>query len=534
MSCCCWRKHELIVSYKGLKKEKSGGINNYYQVLQWIYKEFPDLRCQELSLYMDQIKLIPSNYLPIFKTYKSIEITVSLVKSTIKTNLGVFKLRLPQSDLLCTGFLVSPTYCIIPADLVQDHLNNDKRPLLLFENDEEVELNPTSQGIELGHNLLAFELKTPVINFKPISLENSCKLTQSSLATESDLEFSFVLMFTREKPVLTKTNLKTLGFNIDSYSIEKELPIGASGCPILSQENDLIAIINSFGEIVFVSSFYNLLRDNIELPHSVDQSIIKDHPGFMQTACFFDSCRSEGQFYSTDEALNKVFKTPEMILGSTAVVSNHGIIIVGLSPDQNPKTWLFDGKNTIELPPTKKKHLYHSCLALDDEIYVISGSTPSVEVYNFNDSTWKLIEPLEKRRAMASAAYYNNNIYLIGGRREKKFIRSILKYADNSWVKINLKLDIGVSMLGCIVRHKDFLIFGGETTGKKNLQSWSVNVRKKEIHEEKYSVENNFGRFSQLYLEDEVLLYANDGTLYKYDMDSYELFTVSLDKEDIN
>jgi hypothetical protein len=531
---CCWRRHELIVSYNGLSKEKSGGVNNYYQVLQWIYKEFPSLRCQGLSLYMGQTELTPSNYLPIFKTYKSIEITVSLSKSTIQTNLAVFKLRLPKGDLLCTGFLVSPTYCIIPADLVQDHLNNGIRPLLLFENDDEVELNPASEGIELGHSLLAFELKTPVTNFKPISLENSCKLTSSTLRTQSDLEFSSVLMFTREKPVLTKTNLKTLGFNIDSYSIENELPEGLSGCPILSQENDLIAVINSFREIVFVSSFYYLLSDNIELPHSVEQSIIKELPGFMPTACFFDSCRSEGQFYSTDEALNKVFKTPEMILGSTAVVSNHGIIIVGLSPDQKPRTWLFDGKNTMELPPTQKKHLYHSCLALDDDIYVISGSTPAVEVYNFNESSWRFIEPLKKRRAMASSAYYNDSIYLIGGRREKKFLRSIMKYADNSWAKISLKLDIGVSMLGCIVRHKDFLIFGGETAEKKNLLSWSVNVRRKKIQEEKYNVGNNFGRFSQLYLEDEVLLYANDGTLYKYDTDSHELFTVSLDKEDIN
>ena len=81
--------------------------------------------------------------------------------------------------------------------------------------------------------------------------------------------------------------------------------------------------------------------------------------------------------------------------------------------------------------------------------------------------------------------------------------------------------------------NKELLVFGGTTSDGKNAMSYRINVKKYTISEEKYSIVQNFGRSSALYLNDEVLFYSNEKILFKYDCTSSEIYKISLDQEEV-
>ena len=93
---------------------------------------------------------------------KSLEITVSKSETKVKTNLGIFKLRVDSDDLICTGFIISPQYAIIPSNFFHNH--DVAKLRLLFEDETEYKINPQGKMIEIGFNLIAVELEANVLN----------------------------------------------------------------------------------------------------------------------------------------------------------------------------------------------------------------------------------------------------------------------------------------------------------------------------------------------------------------------------------
>src|SRR5574343_1145957 len=99
MSCVC-NKRQLEITYNSIKHEKEGGFNNYYQILQYIYTQYPELRCHALTLYYKSSAISPDQYLTIYSHDPSLEIKIEKSQSNQDFNMAVFKLRISENDLL--------------------------------------------------------------------------------------------------------------------------------------------------------------------------------------------------------------------------------------------------------------------------------------------------------------------------------------------------------------------------------------------------------------------------------------------------
>ena len=318
----------------------------------------------------------------------------------------------------------------------------------------------------------------------------------------------------------------------EEYPLDLDEDEGMIGSPIISIENKLLGVVNTNCSMLKSQCIFTLLQEELLLPVLTPKTSLIETIYFQPTTSFLDNENNILLFYSLEEAVCKAIQCVEMISGSTAISTQYGIIVCGLTSQQQALVWLYDGKTIRELPPTMKKHLYHSCVAINNLLYVISGSTTAVEIYDFTTNCWTFTTPFTKRRCNATAVYANY-VYVIGGKRENKLLSSILKLKNDSWIKIKVKLPQKIFSCGCLVFNKELLVFGGTTSDGKNAMSYRINVKKYTISEEKYSIVQNFGRSSALYLNDEVLFYSNEKILFKYDCTSSEIYKISLDQEEV-
>lgn len=519
---CCGKCQSLTVVYNGVAKQKSVFFTNISQVIQWIYKKFPELRCYALDLSSSSFALnTQADYINLARKSKSFEIQVEVAKNKYsKKNLGIFKLRLENGDLLSTGFLVSNTFAIIPQEFYEGKDISKLR--LLFENGLELKLKEETEALRAGFNLVAVEIEKELECFQLVGFE-----VQNHIANAKGK----VWYYTKNRPLLQAQTVCFERIFDEEEPLNLELSEGSIGAPILSHNNNLLGVVISSTTAIGFHHLVNLLKEKVIFQIADQYTEISDFPNFPITTCFLDTKNSELVYYSFDEAVHKVTSFVDFMKGSSAVVCSHGIFVTGLSPDQCPKSWIFTGSSVKELAPSLRRHLYHTSLFIDNCIYVISGTTAEVEIYDFKWNSWTLTTPLPKRRAMATAAYFNQKIFVIGGKRENTILRSILVFINPMWEKLEIYLPERIFSVGCIIVKNKFLLFGGENANGENSSSWELDVEKKNISNSNYSVLSTFGKFPVLYLESETMLYSNSCLLYKYDPISKEIYNVSLDEE---
>ena len=522
---CCSKKRYLTVSYEGKTKNSPVFYNNYYQLLQWIYKEFSELRCYGLNLKVNSIYFKNQDeYSRTILSSRILDIEIEKVVSEVTSNLGIFKLRINSDDLLCTGFLLSPQHALIPKE--QFFAYNVKDFCLLFEDNTEKKIKIDGMNLVVANSLILVELESEVLNYQPICFETTNQSTNI---------LGNLFYYCKRFPVLNKKKIIFSNNVVDLKSLDLYLDEGTIGSPIISSDDSsLLAVVSEDFSIISFSLIYDEIKDKILVQET--QYITEDNLStyMTPTICYLDWKNNRLVYYSSEEAVNKSIPFVKIIKGSSATICSYGIFISGLCIEQQSRAWLFNGNSIKELPPPQKKHLYHSSIVMDNQVYIISGTTSSVEVYDFQENCWNFIFPLPKRRAMATSIVFSTHIFIMGGKREEKILKSILKLDNEGWKKIELVLPAGLASFGCIQIHKEFLIFGGDCDEGKNSKSWMINIKKKRITEENYSVINNFSRFPILYLENEVLMYSNDGVLLKYDRETQEIYTLSLDEEQRN
>jgi Kelch motif len=521
MGCSCSKSKDLIVTFKGVKKEKPGGFNDFFQVLQWVYKEFPELRCQGLDIRSNS-KLIksPSDYTSMYNSSKVLEISIEKSQSCISTSIGIFKIRLELDDLLCTGFLVSSDYALVPENFI--NLKNYSRISLLFEDNTEIKLKPNTGLISIGYNFALAELESEITHFEPVPIDTKQQFSYG---------LSKICYYSKLFPILQEQTINFEPYFSEDQPLGIELQDGAIGSPVISSENTLLGIVNSKTSMLKSQYINQKVHEHIKIEAEKTRNSIIEFRRFDLTTCFLDCRKQKLVYYSPEDALNKVLSSPEMLQGSVAISTKFGIFATGLNPLQQPISWIFDGKSIKTLPPTQKRHLHHASIAIDNLVYVISGSTLAVEIYDFDSNTWTLSTPLKKRRIMATPVHIKSKIYLIGGRRENKILKSIIRLKDSNWEKLDLILPKNIAAVGCLCIENQLILFGGETKEGPNDASYKIDIKNKLITNEKHSIVNNFGKFSVLYLPDEILFYSNQGILFKYDPVSPEIFKVSLDQE---
>ena len=515
---------KITVSFNGVSMERSLYFTEYDQLIQWIYKVFPDLRCYALDLRVNSVSLTnQSEYTSLIKSTKSLEIQIEKSKSKHSSNsFGIFKLREENGDLLCTGFLVSDSFAIIPLCIYESSKIQNLQ--LLFEDGSDVKLKYDGEVVRVGNFLIVAELEHKIVDFHPVTFELDQHLANIT---------GKIWHYTIHRPVLHQRKVYFQRLFNEEEPLNLELEPGAVGSPIISSTKNLLGVVISSTSAIGFQTLLSTLKDKIIQQDSITHCEVTEVTNFPDTTCYLDTRSSKLVFYSPEEAVHKSTPFVRFIKGSSAVVAGQGIFVSGLGPDQMPRVWIYNGYFGKELPPTLNKHLYHSSLAIDNCVYAISGVTAAVEVYDFTCNSWTLLTPLPKRRAMTTAVNYQRKIYVIGGKRENKVSKSILKFRNNDWKKIGVKIPLGIYCAGCIIAGGNFIIFGGMNSEGKNLKSWAINDKEKSCEESNYSIDGGFGRFPVVYLESEVFMYSNVGALYKYDTVSQEIYMLSLDEETI-
>ena len=516
MSCVC-NKHQLEIYYNNIKHEKQGGFNNYHQLLQYIYTKYPDLRCYALTLFYKSAAISPETYRFLYQKDHSLEVYIEKSHPSQVFNLAIFKLRLKDDDLLSTGFFFTYTHAIVPSEFCTDSLIPNLR--LLFEDETEIKVSEENEVISLGQGLSILVFKEKQTLLQPIlfDLENLLTINQS-----------YAYFYTRAYPILDKKPTEVLNMSSD-YSIEVEE--GAVGAPILSSESKLLGIVNSLNTVIPIKDLKTNFPESITFPAGFDLEIERQFVSFYPTTCYLNVKKKTAAYYSAEEAVNKIINFDLMIEGSTASCTIYGVVFVGLGLNFESMAILFDGQNLEKIPNPKKKHLFHCSVFHNDLLFIIGGNSAAVEAFNFRENSWKTMPSLNKRRSSASAISIKSCIYVVGGKRDTKYSKSILKFHRNKWKKIGLKLPCPLANLGLLLMDKDIIVFGGNNEENENLESWSIDLKDLQIKTEKFSSGLKFGRFNYANYSDEILIFSNNSKMIKYDKEGHDLYKVIVDKE---
>lgn len=521
MSCSCIKRH-LKLEYDSKIHEKPGGFNNYTQLIQFIYTTFPELRCYPLTLYLDSSPISPQQYHSLFMHNKILEITIKKQLPEHLTPYAIFKLRLNESDVIGTGFLFTYTHGFISSDFCSPKIFSELR--VLFEDGSEFGLKEGTEAVDLGSNISLIELSEKFMNFQPVIIDLDKHLSNVH---------TFVYFFLKSLPQLEKKPIEILNFSSVDNTIETEE--GMIGAPILSSDNKLVGIVNSINTVVPIQDIIKNLPESITLPSCYEFNIERPLADFYPTTCFINHSNQTAGYYSADEALNKTFQIYPMLPGSSATSTLYGIVFIGVNLEMDSISLLYNGKKIEILPSPLSKHLYHASIYHNELLYIIGGSSSVVEYFNFRENLWKHIEGLSKRRSFATAAACGRYIYVVGGKRNERYLKSILRLKKEKWTKLGIFLPVHLASCGVIQRKSDLLVFGGFKSGDaENEESWKISLSEGTVENEKFSVRNGFGRFNPLVVGDEALVYSNTCEMIKYDFDDNELFRLILDDETLN
>lgn len=523
MGCKSSNARDIIVSFNGSKRQMTGKEPSFDYLNEWIYSQYVELRGHALVLKVNSIPLkSQSEFSIIAATSETIQIQIEKNTSNIVTSLGIGKVMNASGKTISTGFLINKTYFLLPSSA----FNFSEDLIIMFPNGSERRVRNREESIEITRHFKAVRLDKEITDIEPILLQPNTFLEIETSGT--------IFFYTIKLPILQKYTGKFLLITQNTIQIDVILDEGTAGSPILNSHNQLLGVYSDTNSGVPV----NLLCTDLDtkkneinvknLLNAVPDILIDSFPN---TTCFLDNTKLI--YYNADETVNKSISLPESTLGCSAIVSCYGIIITGFSSENGSQVRLFNGTSFNSLPSLKHSHFQHCIANLFEDIYVISGSTNIVEMFNFKSNTWTNVASLSKKRSLANAVTVNGVIYVIGGRRDEKILRSIVMYKQAAWEKIIVEMPIGLMLVGCLAFSDSLLIFGGESSNGKNKQSWSLQFLSEIVKEDTLNVGYNFGRFPVCYYDDEVLFFTNDGVLLRFDHVTNRVLTMCLDEENV-
>lgn len=528
MGCKGSKSFDIIIEFEAKKRQFTGSLPSFEALNKWILAEFPHLNGRAVSLKVNSIPLkTEQDFNYISRKSDTIQIALEKVKSCIETSFGVVKFGTEDQKVLGTGFLVNKEYVIVCKSLWSPV--KTAKLQVIFPNDLEIDLKSINEPIKLSDFFVALPLCEQVSEFDPILLNQTNTYTEDQTGT--------VFFYTQKLPVLQKYTGKFVyknGFFESSLNLDS----GAIGSPVISSDNKLLGIYISEKQVFSAGLLLNDIKMNIELYQDSLKDSLLTEPEILSenlqlSTAFVDSKNSKLVYYSPSEYIKKTYSNLQMAFGSVAISTPYGILISGLSLKNEPITWLFTKNSLQPLPPPNKPHTHHCAVLFRDEVFLISGPTPFVDIFNFKQQKWTTGPNLSKSRSYASGISSAGQIFLFGGRRENKILSSILSYKNGNWTKLGVKLPIGIMNLGCIEYKSEVLLFGGEGEGGKNKGMIRFNTSHLEINVESCYVAHNFGKALGFYDGDEVVVFSNDGVLIRFDKEKQMFLVLSVDEEEV-
>lgn len=528
MGCKASKSFDIIIEFEGRKKQMTGNLPKFEALNQWIFAEFPQLNGRAVSLKVNSIPLKTEqelNYLA--KKNDLIKIALEKVKSSVETNVGIVKFGSEKQKVVGTGFLLNKEYVVVCKSLWNSVKSENLQVIL--PNDCEIRVKSGVEPIKLSDFFVALPLGSQILDYECILLNQTHSYVEDQVGT--------VFFYTQKLPVLQKYTGKFV-YKEGLFESSLALESGAVGSPVIASDNKLLGIYIDEKHVFSAALIMSDVKMNIELyqdslcdSFATDPDII--HETLQMTTAYVDSKRSKLIYYSPSEAIKKSHNNFQMAFGSVAISTPHGILITGLSTKNESTAYILINNTLHPLPPPLKPHIHHSAVFFHDEFFAISGPTPSVDIFNFKQKKWSPGPSLNKSRSYSSSISSAGQIFVFGGRRDTKILSSILSYKNEIWTKLGIKLPIGIMNLGCIDLKNEILLFGGEGEGGKNKGLLRFNTSHLQIDVENCFVCHNFGRASGFYDENEVVIFSNDGALFRFDKGKQMFLMLCVDEEEV-
>ena len=120
----------------------------------------------------------------------------------------------------------------------------------------------------------------------------------------------------------------------EEYPLDLDEDEGMIGSPIISIENKLLGVVNTNCSMLKSQCIFTLLQEELLLPVLTPKTSLIETIYFQPTTSFLDNENNILLFYSLEEAVCKAIQCVEMISGSTAISTQYGIIVCGLTSQQ--------------------------------------------------------------------------------------------------------------------------------------------------------------------------------------------------------
>ena len=307
-------------------------------------------------------------------------IKIEKIKSTIETNLAVVKIRFDSEDMISTGFLVKNSYVLMPKQAYSSSFSSKKLKIVLPD-DSEIRLLE-SEKIEVFDYFVLAKLESTVKNFLSISLENQVFYREKLVGV--------AFYYTKKLPILQKYQ-KEFRFE-EIFSFESNLGKGAEGSPLLTIDNKLLGVYIGENRVVSMTLIAKALKSSKNPVFSDKTQWLATTPDIVHelfpiTTCYLDVFRKKLVYYDPNEIVNKTVSIPEITTGSTALVTSYGVIIIISNTIQPSQALLFDGSIVRKLPNLKNPHSHHTNTLIDENIFIISGNTTAVEIFDLISNT---------------------------------------------------------------------------------------------------------------------------------------------------
>jgi transcriptional antiterminator Rof (Rho-off) len=529
MGCKSSKSLDIFIEYQGSKRQLTGDPPSFDHLNTWILSQFPSLQGRAISLKVNSIPLKSSeDFLHMARKSESLKINLEKVKSLVETQFGVVKFGTSNEKVLGTGFLITKEFILVYISLWNSVKNCELQ--VIFPDDSEIKLKPSSPPLKLTDFFVALQLEREISSFDPILV------SQTSLCTED--QSGTVLFYSKKFPVLQKYTGKFI-FKDNTFSSSLILESGGVGSPLISSDNKLLGVYINDRQVFPASSLAAGMKLYVELyqdslSDSVDSSpqILLD--SFQTTTAHLDTRRSRLIYYCPVETIKKSFICSDLMLGSVAISTPYGIMITGTNLKSDPVAFLFNKNALIQITPPNKPHLHHCAVLFHDEFFVISGSSPAVESFNFKSQKWNQVASLSKFRNYSSAVCSAGQIFLFGGRRDAKILRSILRFQNGNWNRLQVFLPAGIMNLGTLEVNNSVLLFGGEGGAGKNKMMFKFNTSYFLIESENCFVCYNFGRALAFQDDGEAVLFSNDGVLVRFDKSKQLFLVLIVDEEELH
>ena len=301
MGCKGSKNCDIIVQYEGVIKQFTGKLPTFLDLNEWIFNQFPDLRCHAFSLKVNSIQLkSQAEYAFISKSSDFIKIIIEKIISSVNTNLGIVKIQNNKGKMLSTGFLINKNYVMMPKACFNDHMIEDLK--IILPNYQQRCFKNCIEKLEIGLYFIAARIDEAVIDFEPISL-------QAGPINENE-NYAALYFYTEKLPILQKYSGNFTRLNESQIKSELVLDMGAAGSPILTQENKLFGVyVNNtlaVSALFITKNLETIIKGsslNFYNSHSTTPDILID--SFPNTTCYLDHIENRLFYYSIDETIHK-------------------------------------------------------------------------------------------------------------------------------------------------------------------------------------------------------------------------------------